>query len=478
MEHKNRSYWLYVCIAVLAFAVLSCQALSRATPTNTPRPTRTPKPEATELPPTAESIPAPTEEAPTKAVEPTEEINQKLPATGDVNVLQLKAYDDSGSWVLFGLVENATTSALTNISIEIQGLNDSGQTVYTTTTYTSLYTLEPGEISPFSSYFYEEVPGIKDFAASIISYDETDYTPPQIETGSLVVSQDEAGYYHITGDILNTDSSPIVIYPIVAALYDEAGNLISVDTTYNLISAVDPGKKSSFRISPIYLPGLDKPAMDSYELFLDAAYYDPTSYDVTFGSITNYVDDSYYTFHLVGELTNNSDQSLSVKLVGTIFDSQKQVIDVATTDLVFYTFEPGETLPFHFSYWGPLNSTKDLYTQAADYLVQVDWYSSGVSYFESLILTTSDVTVARDEYNQAVYSGKVKNESGVNVDSTTIVVAIYDKNSGNILGMDYTFLYESLPNGSSADFSISIPLKSDWDINALDYKVIAKAVKP
>jgi hypothetical protein len=477
MEPKNRNYWLYVWIAVLAFAVLSCQALSQATPTNTPRPSKTPRPEATEVLVTEEFIVEPTE-ATLKDVKPTKESNQKPPADGEVNVLQLKAYDDSGSWVLFGLVENTTSSALTNIDIEIQGLNDSGQAVYTTTTYTSLYTLEPGEVSPFSTYIYEEVPGIKDFDAVIIGYEETDYTPPQVETSGLMVTQDDTGYYHITGEILNTDSQSIVIYPIVAALYDSAGNLISVDTSYDMLSTIDPGEKSAFRTSPTYLPGVDKPELDSYEIFLDADFFEPTSYDVTFGSITDYVDDFYNSFHMVGEITNNSDQILTLKLVGTIYDSQKQVIDVSTTDLVFFTFEPGETLPFDFRYWGPLNSTADPYSQAADYLIQVDWYGSGTSYFESYPLTTSDVTTVIDEYNLVVYSGKVNNESGVDVTSTTIVIAVYDKNSGKMLGMDYTFLYDSIPNGSSADFTISIPLKSGWDINAIEYKVFAKAIKP
>jgi hypothetical protein len=479
MTHKHKNYWFYIWIAVLAFAVIACQALSRATPTNTPRPTRTPKP--TDILVTEEPITAPTEKPikePTIAVAPTQEKSQDQPMNGDVNVLQLKAYNDSGSWVIFGLVENGTSSALTNMDIEVQALNEAGQTVYTTTTYTSLYTLEPGETSPFNAYLYEDVPGVKDFSASVISYDETNYTPPQVDFGSVIVTQDDTGYYHITGDIFNNDSQPIVIYAIAAALYDDAGGLISIDLCYDRLSAIEAGGRGSFRTSASYVPGSDRPAMDSYELFLDTDYYDPQKYDVSFGSITDYVDDYIQSFHLVGEVTNNSDQNLSLKLVGTIFDSQDQVVDVSTTDLVFYNFEPGETLPFSFDYWGPLNHINDPYAQAANYLIQVDWYTSGQSYFDTLSLETSDITVEKDDFNEAVYSGKVLNNSGVDVDSTTVVVAIYDKSNGKILGMEYTFLYESIPNGSSTDFTVYIPIKEDWDVTTLDYKAIAKAVKP
>ena len=150
----NRKIGLLLFIASLAMMMLACGLTGSSEPTQAPQPvepTAVPV-EATEAP-TAE--PEPTEiptEAP--AEEPTPEAPVGDPSPPMENALVIEAVhgyrDELGSLHIVGLITNHTDRAVDSIEIEIEILDEGENSLYVETVSASLYTVAPGETTPFS----------------------------------------------------------------------------------------------------------------------------------------------------------------------------------------------------------------------------------------------------------------------------------------------------------------------------------------
>ena len=172
---KNRTNGLALFIIILAFMMLACGLGSSSEPTQAPptaEPTSAPviptdiPAEPTEVPePTAvpTEVPAeePTEAPPAEPVEPPPE-----------NIIYIEAVngyrDSSGSLHIVGLVSNNTDRVVDNIEVEIKILDENDNSLFTEVTSVSLYTVAPGETTPFSYWVFEDLPDADNYVAKSI----------------------------------------------------------------------------------------------------------------------------------------------------------------------------------------------------------------------------------------------------------------------------------------------------------------------
>jgi hypothetical protein len=215
-----------------------------------------------------------------------------------------------------------------------------------------------------------------------------------------------------------------------------------------------------------------------YEIYIDAEITEPAEgFDLVFAdSHHNYLD-AYDSFHLVGEITNNEAEFLTLSMVAGIYDEDGNVIDVATTDIPTFSIAPGETLPYDFNYWGPINYKLSSVDLASSYTVQWDPYwtwTSSTEYVE--ISTENDVNEVSDY--QITFTGQVYNDSGEDIDVATVIVSLYSVESGELVGMGYGGIYDTIGANERADYTVWIEISNDFDVNAVEYVIVAKGEIP
>jgi len=484
---KNQKFGLVLFTISLAFILLACGLTGGSDqPTLAPaaaEPTAVPV-EPTEPPasqPTEESNPAdvPTDapmEEPTE--EPTEEPISDAPVENALYIAAVNGYrDDTSALHIVGLVTNNTDRAVDNIEIEIEILDRDGNSLYVDTIYASLYTLAPGETTPFASWVYEELPDADSYVATIVGQSAAEVERASVTVEGVTLVTDDSGGLHITGSLVNNTETPINIDGLAAATFDENGELFTADSHSVIVRYLDPGEDGPFRVT-MTGPEEGSANINEYEIYMDAEVSEPyDSFDLAFSESQYHYMDVYDSFHLVGEITNNHDEFLTVSLVAGIYDADGNVIDAATTDTPTFSIAPGETLPYDFQYWGPLNYKFDAIDTASSYTVQWDPYWTWTSTTEYVDLITQNDVNEVSAY-QATFTGEVLNNTTSEVNGATVIVSLYDIETGELVATGYGGIYDPIVPNGIAEYSIWIDIPNDFDINAVEYEIIAKGDLP
>ena len=180
MKNGKKGLWIFV----LSFTIvtLACsfgggsepaQAPSPAEPTALPvEPTETPEAPSDAPEPTEVSAEAPTEQPSDESIAAPPADETELETPPPENAIYVKAVngyrDDLGYLHIIGLVTNNTDRAVDNVEVEVDILNSDGNSLKVELTTIALYTLAPGETSPFSYWVSEELPDAKSYSASIV----------------------------------------------------------------------------------------------------------------------------------------------------------------------------------------------------------------------------------------------------------------------------------------------------------------------
>jgi len=403
----SRRILLLIFTLSLVFAMLACgfggstteptQAPAQAEPTSPPpEPTavppepETPTEESVDMPadaPTEETIEEPTEQP---TAEPLEEPATPPPGN-ELYIKEVNGFvDDLGSLHIVGLVVNNTNRAVDNVEVEVQIFDSSENLLFTEVTGISLYTLASGETSPFSYWVYEDLPDADNYVATIVGQSAAEVERAALEIDGVTFIVDDGGDLHVTGNLVNNSGNPVEVSGLAAATFDENGDLYTADSHSVLTRYLDPGEDGPFRVTMTGPKG-GTANINEYEIFVDAVVIEPTeSFDLVFSETHyNYLD-SYASFHLVGEVTNNHNEYLTVSLIGGIYDQDGNVLDAATTDVPTYSIAPGETLPYDLQYWGPLNYKSDTFSIASSYTVQWDPYWTWTSSTQYIDLSSQN----------------------------------------------------------------------------------------
>ena len=401
-----------------------------------------------------------------------------ITATG-LQVSQVSGYINTfESLEVVGMVQNQTDRAVDMIEVEVQVLDAGGNEIYTDKTFTAVDRLAPGEEAPFSLTVYEDLGGA---ASSYVAYvvgngTIDDLKRTEVQITKLQMTTDEDGDIYVTGELVNNNNYPVIVNSMAAATFDSAAQILTANYQSVLNRYLESGQSGYFRISmsgPISGPD----SIDAYTVYLDAEQSEPLERASISINTTNDYLDVYGNYHLVGEATNSGDTHYNVSLVAGVYNVQGNVIDAADFSLALETLAPGETAPFDFTLWGPLNYDQDLFKTIESYNVIVDdaWTWST----ETGMTNLSTLENAREDGDDALYfTGKIINNTTGLVDSAVIVVFLRDYQSGDIIATNFDYDYEKLEPGETYEYAVEILLWAGLDINSVVVNYIVKGTKP
>ena len=471
---RLRYYAPLVAVFVLVIATLACGSSDREeVPTAAPPPTQAPTSEPPPLEPTPE--PSPIQE-PSPTEEPDPEPEELSTSSTDLDVVMVNAYqDDVDYWYVVGLVTNHTERAVDSVEVEVEILDASEETLYSEITSTSLYSLAPGETSPFTVWTGEELPDADSVIATIVGRSAAEIDRVDVEVRGVVMTMDDDGDVHVTGELVNNTDQSVVINNVAAATFDASGEIQTGDYSSVSIGHLDAGESGPFRVM-MTGPGSGLEDGTYHETYVDAEIASPSDpFSIGFSDFYSYVD-AYGWFHLVGEVSNDSDQTLSISLVASIFDADGNVIDAASLSVPVHV-APGETVPCDLDTWGPLNYTEGFVDHSDSYVVQWDPYWTWDADSEYIDLPTTGDDNVFDEY-QGTFTGQVLNDSGGPIGYTTVIVSLRDAGTGELIATDYTTIWDEIPDGESAEYEVYVDIESELDVDSIEYFLMVKGERP
>ena len=392
---------------------------------------------------------------------------------GQINVREVNGFSDEfNTWYIYGLISNDTAQWVSDIVIEIQLLDASGNVLYSDTTNPAIINLAAGESSPFILYTYEPLSGVETIGAQILSNGTTSIERANLEFSGVTLWYDAIfNDVYIAGNVTNTASDPVQVNGIAASLHGSDGALESANTAYPFLYYLNPGVSAPFRVM-FDVPPEQGASYTDYKLYLDAQLTSPTR---TLNLVTSaehyWYLDAYEKFHLVGTLTNNTESYLNVRLLAGIFDDAGNCIDVASLYLPV-AVSPGTTLPYDFDLWGALDSSQEANQTATQYEIFIDWYSTSEAYLKPVPITTQDNTNSFDGYS-ASFSGNVLNTAGRSLDSATVIVSLYDRSTGELIATDYTYVSGPIEDGGLLPYTAYLYPQAEFEPANIEFTVYA-----
>lgn len=466
-------------ILSLSLAAMACGG-GAAQPTDTPQPTKAPKATST----TAALV------APTKAPEPTatEKSTTGGGGSGEVTILNSSSYVDYYNYIhVVGLLNNDTNKAITSIELTIELRDKDGNSVLkdyddnsveSLTFSPALYTLAPGQNSPFDWYVSGDDIDPDEYVVTVSGYNTGDVDRPEagLEIENAQMITDDDGNLFFTGELVNLSDTPVLINAFAGAATDDDGNVLASDYTFAITRYLYPAGDEGGNDRTPFLVTMDGP-VDNFTNW--AAYWDadiademdPSGLDI---EITSNYYDTYDYYHLVGTVTNNGDETLYVSLVAGLYASDGTVIDASTGSVPVYV-APGETAPWHIQYFAALNNSS---TGAADvydrYTVQIDRHWTYETSYDIVVLESANDDVGPGSDGIIEAKGDVTNSSDKELSSIAVVVIILDENEVPV-AMEWTSIYpegDSIAKGDTNSFDVSVYLDPDWDTSNYTFQTI------
>ncbi|MGH2522988.1 MAG: FxLYD domain-containing protein, partial [Anaerolineales bacterium] len=185
--------------------------------------------------------------------------------------------------------------------------------------------------------------------------------------------------------------------------------------------------------------------------------------------------DNFGSFHLVGTVTNNGDQFLSISLVAGLYAGDGTVLDASTLSVPFYLGE-GESAPFNFEYFSNVNGNSDEAEKLDSYTVQVDPYWTYEPGTEVVALETINDDNGNEGDGQWTFRGDVVNTSDQSLSSATVVVAVYDTED-NLVATQWVGVYPSgnaIAPGDTNSFEVALYLDPDLDTTDFNFQTLVQ----
>ncbi len=162
--------------------------------------------------------------------------------------------------------------------------------------------------------------------------------------------RDSIGDLHIVGEVQNNFTFPIQFVQITGTVYDSNHQLVATSNTYTDMDVLNPGAKSGFHLLFTNVP----PGASSYAVtasYQQASAPKPPALSINVGHQNI---DSINTYHLLGELTNQGNNTATfVKVSAVLFDANHRIIDVVNTFTSPNNLQLGQTAPFELQSLSP-----------------------------------------------------------------------------------------------------------------------------
>jgi hypothetical protein len=210
------------------------------------------------------TAPAATSGTPTPAPRPSSLASRTARATpnptalpADTVLLGLMGYadyvDDLDFIHIVGEVRNDAHVNVTGALITITFYDGRGEVIEETSAPTLIDILKPKQRSPFITSL-PRPPDMWEYSLRAIGQP----TLEQPWEGLTVIDhrayEDEAGFYHVVGEVENSGRRTADFVQVVVALYDKWGKIVNVGFVYSQPSTVRPGERAAFDCSFTYYP--------------------------------------------------------------------------------------------------------------------------------------------------------------------------------------------------------------------------------
>lgn len=381
--------------------------------------------------------------------------------------------DTYGTYHVVGDIVNYGSTAFNSIQLSVtikdaSGTSlikdENGEIAANAIIYPLLYTLAPGEASPFE-YSYETTNGTP------ASYEVT-ITGQQISNANRATLQEEhiqlmdigSDWFYLTGELVNTGNQWVYINSLAGAVLDDSDKLLSTDWTSTYATVLAPSGDALGRDRTPFQVNFPNPGGSTkWNLYWDADVTDSvTDYSMDV-KITNIYFDQYGSAHLIGVMTNNSDQPLESMVVGGLYGADGTVLD-SNYAFVPVPIRAGASAPFSISSFGSVSYNPNLASLVATGSAQFDpWFTSPpTSEFVDLIAT--DETVQKEGASWT-FNGSFINSSGKNLSYATVEVIVLDSQN-KLVAMEYASISptgEAIAPGETSIYSVTIYLDPSVD---------------
>jgi hypothetical protein len=211
----------------LASAVVSATTLPLPTPSPTPTPT-TPPPTPTPLP-------------------------------EDVVLLSLMSHhsyvDTLGDFQVVGEVRNDLGVTVEAVKVWVTFYDWLDEPILERVEEALMPVIPPGERAPFRTSL-SPAGDVAAYSLRVTGYaTERSPTPGPLVMASQA-DRDEAGFYHVTGQVVNSTEQAIVGARVVVTLYDRWGQVVNAGTAYVSPFQLEPDEKGSFDCVFGHFPGV------------------------------------------------------------------------------------------------------------------------------------------------------------------------------------------------------------------------------
>lgn len=398
-------------------------------------------------------------------------------ASGSVDILSTSMTTDSyGYTYLFGEVMNNTDQVITGIELEIAVTDGSGNslitdyngnTVPSTTFSPLLYTLAPGDSSPFSYYLGEPASPPANHEVTVLGYDTTTQERADVDYQNVNIVEDGYGNYYLTGELVNLSNQWVHISGLAGGVLDDANNVLSADWTTTFIAELAPTGDAELRDITPFAVDFPIPTQEAtqWSIWWDVAVSSNViDYPLTV-TVTNSYFDDYGDVHLVGYVENGYDSALTTILVGGLYDVDGVTLDAGYTFLGA-PMAAGGTMPFDISYFGGVNYIEEQAALIDAYLVNYDPWSTYEPFYEIVDLTYSGETVSKSGASWTV-SGTFTNSSDQNLTDVVVMVAVFDS-SDNLVGYNYAYFYpdsDTFAPGATGAYDVYLYLDASADLS-------------
>jgi len=172
-------------------------------------------------------------------------------SSSGISILSSSSFtDDLGEYHVVGEVKNnSPRDSMNYVKIISTFYDNTGKVVGTDFTYSNVDVLRPAEKSSFEIILNDAAQSQKvDNYKLSASGDKTEAPPAALKLSVGDSSLDDAGAYHIVGEVTNQGSQKATYVKVSGSFYNGSNTVVAADFTYTDPDNLEPGQAAPFEI--------------------------------------------------------------------------------------------------------------------------------------------------------------------------------------------------------------------------------------
>jgi hypothetical protein len=376
--------------------------------------------------------------------------------------------DPNGNYYVVGLVMNNSSEVVNSIQLSVEIKDESsnsllkdenGNLVPNIIIYPMLYTIAPGETSPFVFIYVSSTGTPASYNITISGQQTGIANRVNLQWEKVQIVDDGFGWSYLSGYLVNTSSQWAHINNLAGGVLDDSNNIISANWTSSYSTELAPSGDALGRDRTPFEVKFPNPGeLTNWKLYWDADKTDSvTDYPMEV-KVSNLYFDQYGVAHLIGWLTNQSSQPLDSLVIAGLYSADGTVLD-SNYAYVPIPMNPGEPTPFSVSSFESVNSNPNLASLVSTASIQVDpWFTSPPT--SEFVDLTASYEIVKKNGATWIFEGDVINSSGKDLSGATVVVMVMDSQN-KLVAMEYTSISpkgDSIAAGETNTYSVSVSL--------------------